>query len=86
MFFVDWRFGLIFALFVPLFAWLTAKLNLEIAPLRKYRHDQYEAAAGKMAQTIININTVKSFVQEDREIKEFGKIKQATKQVALGVA
>lgn len=83
MFFVDWRFGLIFALFVPLFAWLTAKLNLEIAPLRKYRHDQYEAAAGKMAQTIININTVKSFVQEDREIKEFGKIKQATKQVAL---
>ena len=83
MFFVDWRFGLIFALFVPLFAWLTAKLNLEIAPLRKYRHDQYEAAAGKMAQTIININTVKSFVQEDREIKEFGKIKQDTKQVAL---
>ena len=83
MFFVDWRFGLIFALFVPLFAWLTAKLNLEIAPLRKYRHDQYEAAAGKMAQTIININTVKSFVQEDREIKEFGKIKQDTKRVAL---
>jgi len=83
MFFVDWRFGLIFALFVPLFAWLTAKLNLEIGPLRKYRHDQYEEAAGRMAQTIININTVKSFVQEDREIKEFGKIKQDTKRVAL---
>jgi len=83
MFFVDWRFGLIFSFFAPVFAWLTAKLNLEIAPWRKYRHDQYEAAAGKMAQTIININTVKSFVQEDREIKEFGKIKQATKRVAL---
>jgi len=83
MFFVDWRFGLIFALFVPPFAWLTAKLNLEIGPLRKYRHDQYEEAAGRMAQTIININTVKSFVQEDREIKEFGKIKQDTKRVAL---
>ena len=83
MFFVDWRFGLIFSFFVPLFAWLTSKLNFEIAPLRKYRHDQYEEAAGKMAQTIININTVKSFVQEEREIKEFSKIKHQTKLVAL---
>ncbi|OIO51711.1 MAG: hypothetical protein AUJ11_01525, partial [Parcubacteria group bacterium CG1_02_44_65] len=83
MFFVDWRFGLIFSLFAPLFAWLTARLNLVIGPLRKYRHDQYEKAAGKMAQTIININTVKSFVQEDREIKEYSIIKQQTKRVAL---
>lgn len=83
MFFVDWRFGLIFSLFVPLFAWLTAKLNLEIGPLRKFRHDKYEEAAGKMAQTIININTVKSFVQEEREIKEYGAIEQETKRVAL---
>src|SRR3989338_2270986 len=36
-----------------------------------------------MAQSIININTVKSFVQEEREIKEFGKIKHQTKRVAL---
>ena len=83
MFFVDWRFGLIFSLFVPLFAWLTAKLNLEIGPLRKFRHDKYEEAAGKMAQTIININTVKSFVQEEREIKEYGKIAEETKEVDL---
>lgn len=83
MFFVDWRFGLIFSLFAPLFAWLTAKLNLEIGPLRKLRHDKYEEAAGKMAQTIININTVKSFVQEEREIKEYGAIAQETKWVAL---
>ncbi len=83
MFLVDWRFGLIFSLFAPLFAWLTAKLNLEIGPLRKYRHDRYEEAAGKMAQTIININTVKSFVQEEREIKEFSTIKHETKRVAL---
>ncbi|MDP2736583.1 MAG: ABC transporter ATP-binding protein [bacterium] len=83
MFFVDWRFGLIFSLFAPLFAWLTSRLNFEIGPLRKYRHDKYEEAAGEMAQTIININTVKSFVQEEREIKEFGKIKHQTKLVAL---
>lgn len=83
MFFVDWRFGLIFSLFAPLFAWLTAKLNLEISPLRKFRHDRYEEAAGKMAQTIININTVKSFVHEEREIKEYGVIERETKRVAL---
>ena len=69
--------------FAPLFARLTYNLNKQIGPLRKYRHDQYEEAAGKMAQTIININSVKSFVQEEREISEFSKIKDQTKNVAL---
>lgn len=80
---VDWRFGLIFTLFAPVFVYLTAKLNTRLAPLRKLRHDKYEEAAGKMAQAIININTVKSFVQEDREISEFRKIKDDTKKIAL---
>ncbi|MDP2708688.1 MAG: ABC transporter ATP-binding protein [bacterium] len=83
MFVVDWRFGLIFSFFAPIFALLTARLNFEIGPLRMYRHDKYEEAAGKMAQTIININSVKSFVQEEREIKEFKRIKEQTKRVAL---
>jgi len=80
---VDWRFGLIFTLFAPAFVLLTARLNSKIAPLRIMRYDKYEEAAGKMAQTIININTVKSFVQEKREISDFRKIKEETKKVAL---
>jgi ABC-type multidrug transport system fused ATPase/permease subunit len=80
LFFVDWRFGTIFLLCVPLFVVITRKLNEEISPLRKKRHDDYERSSGKMAQAIININTVKSFVQEMREAREFkgitGKIKR----------
>lgn len=83
MFWVDWRFGLIFSFFAPLFALLTVRFNLEVGPWRKLKHDKYEEAAGKMAQTIININTVKSFVQEEREIKEFSAIHKETKRIAL---
>ena len=83
LYFFDWRFGLIFTLFAPIFVYLTAKLNKKIAPLRMSRHDMYEKAAGKMAETIININTVKSFVQEEREVREFKKIKQDTRRIAL---
>lgn len=69
--FVDWRFGLVFLIFVPIFILLTGKLNQIIFPFRVFRHDKYEEAAGKMAQSIININTVKSFVQEERELRDY---------------
>ena len=83
LFFVDWRFGLVFSFFTPIFIFLTSGLNKKISPLRRLRYDMYEKAAGKMAQSIININTVKSFVQENREVNEFKKIKDDTKKVAL---
>ncbi len=83
LFFVDWRFGLAFSFFTPIFILLTSSLNKKISPWRLLRHDMYEQAAGKMAQAIININTVKSFSQEKRESAEFGKIKDDTKKVAL---
>lgn len=80
---VDWRFALIFLFFVPLFALITFKLNWELFPYRKIRHDKYEEASGQMAQAIININTVKSFVQEKREIREFSSIREEIKKVSL---
>ena len=83
LFIMDWRFGLVFTFFTPIFILLTSSLNKKISPWRRLRHDMYEDAAGKMAQTIININTVKSFVQENREVREFKKIKEETKKVAL---
>ncbi len=83
LFIMDWRFGLVFIFFTPIFILLTSNLNKKISPWRRLRHDMYEDAAGKMAQTIININTVKSFVQENREVGEFKKIKEETKKVAL---
>lgn len=83
LFFVNWRFGIIFLFFVPIFAFLTMWLNKKISPFRKLRHDKYEESSGKMAQSIININTVKSFVQEKREDSEFRSIIGTIKKNAL---
>ncbi len=76
LFIVDWRFGLTFLIFVPLLIYLTFRANKQVEPFRKIRHDGYEEVSGKMTQSIININTVKSFTQEKREKSEYLKIEE----------
>lgn len=76
LFFVDYRFGLMFLFFVPIFVTLGLKANKTVYPYRKKRQDSYEESSGKMTQAIININTVKSFVQEKREQKEYNSIRK----------
>jgi len=83
LFIFDWRFGLIFIFFVPLFIILTLRLNKQVTPARKIRHDKYEESNGQMTQSIININTVKSFVQENRETKTFSDMRADIKKNAL---
>ncbi len=75
LFWMDWRFGLVILFFVPVFSFLTIKINRQVFPLRKSRYDNYEHAAGMMTQSIVNINTVKSFVQEKKEGERFGNIR-----------
>ena len=79
LFIVDWRFGLIILIFVPMFIFLTLRLNKSVFSFRKKRFDAQEVAGSLMTQSIVNINTVKSFVQELREHRQF---LQATKNVA----
>lgn len=74
LFFVDYRFGLLLMFFVPLFIALTLSANKKVFPYRKKRQDDFEKSSGMMAQSVINIYTVKSFVQEEREEKEFSSI------------
>jgi len=73
LFITDYRFGLVFIFFVPIFLYVSYKYNLRVSPMRKKRYDAYEKSAGMMAQSIININTVKSFAKEDFEILNFKK-------------
>lgn len=75
LFWSDWRIGLSFLFFAPLYLLTTYFANKRMYPIRKAIYRDYEVASGKMGQTIININAVQSFVQEDRELKEFDKIK-----------
>lgn len=76
LFIVDWRFGILFLFFAPIFIILTYHANIKLYPVRKQRQRDYEKASGKLGQAIININAVKSFVQEEREAKEYGIIKE----------
>lgn len=76
---VDWRFSMSFLFFTPIFIWITYKVNKDLSPLRKKRHKDYEVASGKMGESIININTVKSFVQERKEVRNYQDLKEAIK-------
>ena len=75
LFFVDWRFAIIYLFITPLFVYLTYLVNNKIQSNRTQRHADYELSSGKIAQAIININTVKSLVQEKREVKELKKVR-----------
>lgn len=75
LFWADWRIGLSFMFFTPLFIATTYWSNQKMYPVRKKIYKSYEVASGKMTQSILNINAVQSFVQEDRELSDFDTIK-----------
>lgn len=82
LFWVNWIFGVIILIFVPIFVLLTLKVNKLVFPFRSKRFDEQETAGGLLVQSIININTVKSFVQEYREFRKFSL---ATKNVKKSI-
>ncbi len=83
LFVTDWRLGAATLFFAPTFIWVTFLVNKKVHPIRKKRFKEYEVASGKMIQSIININTVKSFVKEDAEVEDFSKIKKGIKNNEL---
>lgn len=76
LFLTDYRLGLSLLILTPIFLHLTFKANKKMQPYRKEMYKKYEEASGKMAQSIININAVQSFVQEEQELSNFDKIKK----------
>jgi len=76
LFWSDYRLGLPLLILAPLFLYLTQRTNKEMLPRRKEMYKKYEEASGKMTQSIININAVQSFVQEDQELNNFDKVKK----------
>lgn len=79
LFYADWRLAISFLFFAPLFIIITYFSNKHIYPIRKEMYADYEKASGKMAQSIININAVQSFVQEKKELNNFGIIRERVK-------
>lgn len=83
LFFVNWRFGVSILIFVPAFIFLTLRVNALVFPFRKKRFDEQEVAGSLMTQSIININTVKSFVAELREYVQFSRATENVRNSVL---
>ncbi|EKE15749.1 MAG: hypothetical protein ACD_11C00107G0002 [uncultured bacterium] len=83
LFVVDWRFGLIILILAPVFLWLTVRINKDVYPHRRDRFAMEEEASGAMTQTVININAVQSFAQEEQEISFFEKMRDGIKNQIL---
>lgn len=75
--FVDYRLLFILIIFSALLIFLNIKVNKKVYPTRKQRYKNYEMASGKMVQSIINVSTVQSFSQQQREADEFSSVKKS---------
>jgi len=67
--------SLIFVVFIPIFIFITFRMNRITNPWRSQRHEEYENASGILGQSIINIYTVQSFAQEKKETQKYQGIR-----------
>lgn len=74
MFFVNFTFGLLFALSVVPFVINMFWTYKKTSALRGLRHDAYETSSGEIGDTVTNITVVKAFAQEEREASTFSSI------------
>lgn len=74
MIFVNWIFGLIFALSLIPFVVNMFKTYQSTQGFRSKRHNAYEASSGEIGDALTNITVVKAFAQEDREATVFSSI------------
>ena len=81
---VDFRFALVFFALIPVFVYLTIKSNLNVQDKRRARYKNYELSSDRLVQAMINVNTVKSFVQEKKELTALEKIRERIKLILLG--
>lgn len=74
--FFDYRLPLLLLFFAVIIVVINILVNKNIYPVREKRYKDYERASGKLVQSIINVNTVQSFSQQQREIDEFSSLKK----------
>ncbi len=74
MVFVNWIFGLIFAVSLVPFVINMLKTYQGTQKYRSKRHDAYEASSGEIGDALTNITVVKAFAQEKREAEVFSSI------------
>jgi ABC-type multidrug transport system fused ATPase/permease subunit len=67
----QWILAAIFALFLPLILGITLSTYRKLQPLRKKYHQNYDDAVGELGESLLNISTVKDYVQEKQQFRKF---------------
>jgi len=80
----DFRFAVVYFTLIPIFIFMTIKVNIDVQDKRRDRYKNYELSSDRLVQAMINVNTVKSFVQERKEFSALEKIRERIKAILLG--
>ncbi len=67
----QWLLAAIFALFTPLILFITTYASRKVQPYRKKYHQKYDEAVGELGESLLNIATVKDYVQEKQQFQKF---------------
>ncbi len=70
----QWLLAVLFAVFTPLIFGITFLENKRVQPLRRRYHQKYDEAVGELGESILNIATVKDYVQEQRQFQKFNSL------------
>ncbi len=84
----QWILAVIFILFLPPTIWISVYTSKVIQPIRKEYHQNYDDAIGELGESLLNISTVKDYVQEKKQFAKYEKLlnlylKNATKRTYL---
>lgn len=71
--FFSWEVAVALFVVYPIFLWLTALTSKDWQEHEKNKNKLVDIASGRFAESVSQIKVVKSFGQEDRELKFFGE-------------
>jgi ATP-binding cassette subfamily B protein len=69
----SWQVALMLLTLYPVFIWLTTRSSAKWQAYQKEINEEQDVASGRFAESIGQVRVVKSFLQELRELKFFGK-------------
>ncbi len=66
--------GLVFVFFMPIVIYLVVKTGKKVQPYRQKYHGVFRKASWEMNQSLINVRTVKDYVQEAKESRKYNNL------------
>jgi ATP-binding cassette, subfamily B, bacterial len=73
---MDWRLGLLFAVPFPVAAYFYLGAFRKAAPVFEQWEIEKERATGLFCQSVINVQTVQNYVQENKETESFASVRE----------